>query len=198
MTTTKKNLTLILITVLLITSLSAVFTTRAASLPVTGAQAAPIAASAAASPAKGSLTATKVVAHGLFTYTVVQNGNSVPTGGSSVGQYAAAAKKKSIGLLAHNYLAGGSFASLKVGQLITVTFSDGSTKTYKVYSVQTYQATDPNDFSQPFINSNGKKVSARTVFNAAYKANQVTFQTCIAKNGYSSWGVLFVIAKEVP
>lgn len=194
MTTTQKTLTLIAATALLVASLSAVFTTRAASLPQTGAVSAPI---AAARPAKASLTATKVEVPGVFSYTVEQSGNSVPSGGSSVGQYAAAAKKKAIGLLAHNYLAGGSFAYLKVGQQVIVTFSDGSTKTYEIYSIQTYQATDPTDFSQPFINSNGKKISARQVFNAAYKSNQLTFQTCIAKNGYSSWGVLFVIAKEV-
>ncbi|MBI3159166.1 MAG: hypothetical protein HYZ26_06175 [Chloroflexi bacterium] len=196
MTTKNKTLTVVLAAALLAASLFSIFSSRAAaaSLPQTGALSAPV---AAAPLAKGSLKATKVEVPGVFVYTVEQSGNGVPSAAGSVGQYAEAAKKKSLGFLAHNYLAGASFAALSPGQLVIVTFSDGSTQTYEIYNVLTFQASNPDDFSKPFINSSGKRLTARQVFSAAYKANEVTFQTCIAKDGSSSWGLIFVQAKLV-
>ncbi len=190
MTTKSKSLYLLLIAALLGASL--LTAARPAALPLTGS---PDATIAAAPAAKNKLTVTKVEAPGVFTFTVQQSGNSVPSAAGVVGQYAEASKRGSIGLLAHNYLAGGSFSALKNGQKIIVTFSDGSTKTYVVYNTLTYQATDPNDFSQPFLNSKGKKMTAREVFSQAYKSNLVVFQTCIYKDGHSSWGVMFIQAK---
>ena len=110
-----------------------------------------------------------------------------------IGQYATAAEAGNIGLIAHNYAAGGSFYILAIGDEIVVNYIDGSTQTFIVNNVLRYQASTPGVFSS-FIDSNGKQVSAQSVFNQAYKRNQVTFQTCISREGSQSWGLLFVQA----
>jgi len=140
----------------------------------------------------GSGNAIQVSVSGKFSYQVVQSGNSAPSG-YVVGQYSVAAKRGNIGFLAHNYAAGSSFYALSFGDEVVVTFSDGSTKTFTVNNVLRYQASTPGDFSS-FIDSKGNTVKAQTVFNRAYKRNQVTFQTCIARDGSDSWGLLFVQA----
>lgn len=192
MTPKNKTLTLLLAVAFLAASLLAAAGPN--NLPQTGAVTTALAAQPAA---RNNLTATRVEVPGVFTFTVQQSGNKVPNAAGVVGQYAEATKRKSIGLLAHNYLAGASFSALTRGQRIIVTFSDGSTRTYQVSNVLTFRATDPDNFSKPFLNSNGKKVSARQVFAQAYKANMLVFQTCISKDGHSSWGVLFIQAKLV-
>lgn len=136
---------------------------------------------------------TEVRATGKFAFPVVQSGNNTPTG-NVIGQYAYAANRGSIGLLAHNFAAGASFYTLAGGDEVIITFSNGKTKRFVVNNVLRFQATDPNDFSKPFIASNGKEFTAKQVFNQAYKSNWVTFQTCIQNAGSPTWGLLFVQA----
>ncbi|KAA3648086.1 MAG: hypothetical protein DWQ07_03580 [Chloroflexi bacterium] len=143
---------------------------------------------------KNAKTAVSVTAGSLFTYSVSQNGNKAPSTGGVVGQYAYAASKGSIGLIAHNYLAGASFYSLTAGTEVTVDFSDGTTQTFVVQTARRYQATDPDDYGKPFIDQRGKQVSTRQVFNQNYKQGKVTFQTCITKDGINTWGLVFIIA----
>lgn len=128
-----------------------------------------------------------------FTYQVVQSGNNAPAG-NVVGQYAYAANRGSIGLLAHNYAAGASFYTLNNGDEVLITYNNGTTKRFIVSNVLRFQASDPNDFSQPFFSSNGKELTAKQVFSQAYKTNWVTFQTCIQNGGSPTWGLLFVQA----
>ncbi|TAK13395.1 MAG: sortase [Anaerolineae bacterium] len=163
-------------------------------LPQTG-----IAAVDTPAPAhKGRAAAvTRVTAAGLFDYPVIQNGDSAPSAADTVGQYAAAARRGSIGLLAHNHSAGRSFFVFSIGDLITLTFDDGSTQSYEVTAIHIYQATDPDDFSQPFLDDRGKELKAKEVFNREYSPGTLTFQTCIAKDGHSSWGLLFIRAEPV-
>jgi len=137
-------------------------------------------------------TVVQVTVPGKFSYPVVQSGNQSPSG-FLVGQYSTAARNGNIGLIAHNYAAGASFYSLAMGDEITVTFSNGSTKTFVANNVLRYQLETPGDFTS-FINSNGQTVTAKTVFNQAYKRNQLTFQTCIAKNRNQEWGLIFILA----
>lgn len=81
-----------------------------------------------------------------------------------------------------------------MGDIVTVTFTNSSSRSYVVNNVLKYQATDPDNFNQPFLNSKGQEVPTIKVFTKAYKNNGLTFQTCIAAEGYSSWGLLFVQA----
>jgi len=130
---------------------------------------------------------------GKFSYPVVQSGNNPPSG-NVIGQYNYASSKGNIGLLAHNFAAGSSFYALSNGDEVIITFSDGRTKTFVVNNVLRFQATDPNDYSKPFLDPNGKKWSPQQVFNRAFKSNGLTFQTCIENSGSATWGLLFVQA----
>ena len=194
MTNAQKSPTVLVLTILLLVA-AITSSTQAAilptALPVTGIATIPDSTAQLAKNGVGKVTSVSV--GNTYSFSVTQFGNSVPSDGS-LGQYAGAASKKNIGLLAHNYLAGAAFASFWIGAEIKVTLSDGSTKTFVINNVMRYQATDPNDFSKPFIDSNGKQISTRALFNRAYKRGGLTFQTCIAGNGSSTWGLLFVLA----
>ena len=143
---------------------------------------------------KKAKSVVSVSAGTLFTYPVSQSGNKAPSSAGAVGQYAYAAGKGSYGFIAHNYLAGASFYGLTAGTEIIVTFSDGTTQSFVVQTARRYQATDPNDYSKPFIDGKGKQMTTRQVFNQNYKSGQVTFQTCISKDGSNTWGLVFIIA----
>ena len=111
-------------------------------------------------------------------------------------QFGMASQYGSIGLLAHNYLAGASFSKLTSGTEIYLVFGDGSTKKFQVNSVKRYQALSPNDPYSKFVNldSSENTLSSSDVFNETYADHDLVLQTCISKNGLSSWGRLFVMA----
>jgi hypothetical protein len=173
-----------------------VFGNSSHDLPVTGATQAlqqPNLQAIQKEPVAKVNTVTQVSVTGKFTFSVVQSGNSAPAG-NLVGQYAYAANKGNIGLLAHNYAAGSSFYAIANGDEVIITFGNGRTKSFVVNNALRFQATDPNNFNKPFLDSNGKEMSPKQVFNQAYKSNGLTFQTCIENNGSSTWGLLFVQA----
>ncbi len=141
-----------------------------------------------------SSSITKVSVPGLFSYPVVQSGDNAPNQAGVVGQYSRAKDNGNIGLIAHNYLAGSIFSWISKGNEVQVTKSNGEVEYYVVSNILRFQASDPNNFSKPFINQNGQSVSAEDVFDMAYRSGIVTFQTCIAKNGISSWGIYMIQA----
>jgi hypothetical protein len=112
-------------------------------------------------------------------------------------QFAAASSLGSTGLLAHNFLAGEKFPEMQVGQRVYLVYGDGKTIAYMVTTILQYQALQPESPYSNFIDlSNGAPMSATEVFNAAYgRQGAVVFQTCIAANGNSSWGRLFIVAQ---
>jgi hypothetical protein len=112
-------------------------------------------------------------------------------------QFGAASSYGSIGMLAHNYLAGSYFSGLSSGNVISVIYGDGKTVDYTVSQVRQYQALSPNSTTSNFIDlSNPSKTLTSTdVFKQTYgKSGALVLQTCISKDGNSSWGRLFVIA----
>lgn len=137
-----------------------------------------------------------------FALTVVQqpsgNGGYVATSSSSVvTQFGIASNYGSIGLLAHNYLAGKYFSNLSTGTTLTLVFGDGSKKNYTVSEIRQYQALNPSNVYSNFVNVNdsSKQLSSTDLFNETYgKSGALVLQTCIDKDGNSSWGRLFVIA----
>ncbi len=124
----------------------------------------------------------------------------VSTTPETLTQYAAAAKYGTTGLLAHNTLAGSTFASLSHGALITLVYGDGHTQRYVVSKVKKYQALAPTsaysqfiDLAQPY-----HTLTSTDLFNQTYKlGNVLILQTCIANGNEASWGRLFVIAEPV-
>jgi hypothetical protein len=140
---------------------------------------------------------------GLFALSVRQqpagNAGYVSTAANTVTQFGMAANYGVTGLLAHNYLAGRSFSALVAGQVVSVVYGDGSVKKYAVSGIYQFQALDPTNPSSDFVNLNtGARLTASNLFGQMYGgAGHLTFQTCIARDGNSSWGRLFIIATPI-
>lgn len=114
-------------------------------------------------------------------------------------QFQNASKNGVIGLLAHNYLSGRSFYRLKQGDQLGVVYGDGAVKYYQVAGMYRYQKIDPADMSSSLVDlSNGVVVSSGQVFERFYSGvDHLTLQTCLEKDGLSTWGLYFVVALPV-
>jgi len=111
-------------------------------------------------------------------------------------QFAMASQYGNIGLLAHNYLSGRLFSRLSVGEEVRLVYGEGRVEYFVITEVLRYQALEPNSQWSSFRSlDNYDVLSAEQMFKRAYAGDHhVTLQTCIASNGNSSWGRLFVIA----
>ena len=114
-----------------------------------------------------------------------------------VTQFELASRVGSTGLLAHNYLAGESFSSLKEDQKFYLIYGDGQVQTFVVTEILRFQALQPtNPWSEFRDLENGDFLTASAVFSKVYdKPGRVIFQTCITIGSNISWGRLFVIAE---
>ena len=141
-----------------------------------------------------------VFADGTFALPVVQQGGNsgyVSTRNNTLTQFGLASDYGSTGILAHNYLSGKYFSSLSSGQTISLVYGDGSVKNYTVSEVRRYQALSPNSQYSDFVNlgDTTKQLSSSDLFLETFgQSGALVLQTCISKNGSSSWGRLFVIA----
>ena len=111
-------------------------------------------------------------------------------------QFRLAAQYGSIGILAHNFLAGENFFELSEGMIVTIVYGDGSTDDYLINSIQEYQALSPYSPYSEFIDlETNQKLTATELFYHVYaNENIVVLQTCIEAEGIDSWGRLFVSA----
>jgi hypothetical protein len=158
-----------------------------------------------AQPVSGNDTTTisSVFVPNVFFYPVVQqpvnNTGYVSPLEDLITEFALPQKYGSIGLLAHNDLAGDSFDELSIGQKIYLIYEDGGVNRYAVSQIYRFRALEPNDTRSQFEDlSTGEVLTARQVFLRMYTgAAHLTFQTCIDANGEKSWGRLFVIAEPV-
>jgi hypothetical protein len=141
---------------------------------------------------------------GLFAFRVVQqspgNDGYVSPAADAITQFSMAGQYGVTGLLAHNYLVGSYFKSLKAGQEIRIVYGDGRVAYYQVSTISRYQAVSPLSVTSNFIDlATGTEYSAQQTFMQFYAGNHhVTFQTCIAKGNEPSWGRLFVVAHPIP
>lgn len=140
-----------------------------------------------------------VYVDGVLAYAVTgQNGDAayVTTNPAEVTQFGLAAQYGSTAFLAHNYLAGARFSQLSEGQIVTLVYGNGSTANYVIDAVRQFQALSPDSTQSRFVDLNsGDELSASNLFYQMYNSdNSVVFQTCIANDGVSTWGRLFVIA----
>jgi hypothetical protein len=123
--------------------------------------------------------------------------NYVSTNDGEVTQFSSASQYGNIGLLAHNYLSGKSFSHLAIGQEVHLEYEDGKTESFIITEILQYRALQPKDPFSSFQDLNNKDeiLSASQMFERVYAgSHHITLQTCIAKNGNSSWGRLFVVA----
>lgn len=115
-------------------------------------------------------------------------------------EFALARKYGSIGLLAHNYLAGKAFFQLKPGDLIALVYGDGRLETYRVLRLERYQALSPNSPYSTFVDLNNPqtRLSSTELFMRIYgSGKRLVLQTCIEQNGQPSWGRLFILAEPL-
>jgi hypothetical protein len=117
----------------------------------------------------------------------------------TVTQFQMASANGSIGLLAHNYIAGAYFFDASVGDEISVVHGNGQVDDFQVKSILKFQALNPTNVSTDFIEiTTQKKMSVEEIFKLVYGGKpHLTLQTCIAKGNVSSWGRLFVIAEPI-
>jgi len=127
------------------------------------------------------------------------NAGYVSNNASEVTSFGLASQYGSKGFLAHNYLAGANFFDLNNGDTITLVYGDGSTQDYRIQVIRSFQALQPNSTQSNFVDlDNGGNLSASELFYQIYNSdNPVVLQTCIANEGISTWGRLFVIAVPV-
>lgn len=135
----------------------------------------------------------------VLAYSVTgQNGNDafVSEMPDAVTKFGLAAQYGSTAFLAHNYLAGASFFDLSESQIITLVYGDGSTADFQIQSIRRFQALSPDSTQSNFRDlESDEQYSASDLFHQMYNSdNSVVLQTCIANEGISTWGRLFVIA----
>lgn len=135
---------------------------------------------------------------GVLAQPVVQQRSSldVSTDPEAITQFRLAVKYGSIGLLAHNYLIGGKFFEIEIGDLAYVIYGDGHYQIYRVTEFADYQALTKTVFRE--VNSRNS-TGQYTLVDRIYGANndRLVFQTCIEKNGNLSWGRRFILAELV-
>jgi hypothetical protein len=149
-------------------------------------------------------TAVGIFVPGVLALPIVQQPLDQPyfvsTDASVVTQFRLAMAQNTIGLLAHNDLAGAMFSDLDVAQHAYVVYGSGAIQEFLISTIKRYQALDPESPFSSFVDldTNGTPLSSSTVFNNIFSTgNQLIFQTCIAKDGEGSWGRMFVIATHV-
>ena len=106
----------------------------------------------------------------------------------------------SIGLLAHNHLAGSYFTSLQENDLIVLVTANKEYKLYKVQKILSYQALSPNSPYSNFVDlkDSNRILSAVDLFMEVYtEEGSLVIQTCIERGGEPSWGRLFIQAFPV-
>ena len=103
-----------------------------------------------------------------------------------------------IGMLAHNYLAGEHFDELEIGDTIFLVYGATQFVTYTITNVERYQALTPNSPYSAFVSLDDPEVqlSAESLFYQIYgQEDALVLQTCIEKDGELSWGRLFITAE---
>jgi len=130
----------------------------------------------------------------------VDNAGYVSSTDGMLTQFSLPSQFGNVGLLAHNTLSGKFFFQLEVGQEVRLVYGDGRVEYFIIQRILQYQALQPNS---PYSNfrdlSSDEILTAEQVFRKVYTGDRhVTFQTCIAANGISTWGRIFVIATPKP
>jgi hypothetical protein len=140
----------------------------------------------------------------LFALPIIQqpdtNAGYVSTADNTLTQFGMASQFGNVGLLAHNYRSGQYFNQLLPGMKLKLIHGDGHIEYFLVAHVYRYRATSPFSVTSDFVDLDTQEyLTATDLFTKVYKGpRHVTFQTCISRDGNSSWGRLFVIAKPEP
>ncbi len=137
---------------------------------------------------------------GVFAMPIIQQPVGYPgfvsQSDGEVTQFRMAAEVGNVGLLAHNYLSGASFANLAPGQEVRLIYGDGQVEYFVIDQVLQYQALQPYSPNSEFRDLDTSiTITAEELFRQVYRGERhVTFQTCIEANGNKVWGRLFITA----
>jgi hypothetical protein len=113
-------------------------------------------------------------------------------------QFDLASRYGTVGILAHNDLAGAEFSNIELDQYAIVVYGDGQIEYYLVSRVEKYQALSPTSTYSDFVNLDGsnERLTANLLFKRIYgPGDRLVFQTCIEAQGNPSWGRMFIIAE---
>lgn len=119
---------------------------------------------------------------------------------NAVTQFFTASYYGSIGLLAHNTLAGSYFFLVDFDDPIYVVYGDGHLETYRIIDIRYYQALSPNSPYSSFVNlaNPDQTIGYEQLFYDTYGiGGRLVMQTCVERDGMDSWGRLFIIAEKV-
>lgn len=148
-----------------------------------------------------SETITGIFVNDAFAMSVVQQPASQPgfvaATEETITEFGMARDYGSIGMLAHNYLAGEKFFELSAGEPIYLVYGDRGIVKYTILEIDSYQALSPNSPYSSFVNleNPNEQLSAADLFYRIYDQDDVLIlQTCIEKEGNESWGRLFIVA----
>lgn len=111
-----------------------------------------------------------------------------------------AEKYNTIGLLAHNDLAGKDFNKLLPYMRVILIYGNGRVNSFTITDVKYYHALEPYSPYSNFedVENFGVKITAEDLFKQIYASdNQLVFQTCIAAGREPAWGRLFVTAQQI-
>ena len=114
-----------------------------------------------------------------------------------VTQFASASSYGTVGLLAHNTLAGAAFFDLKIGDKVLLLYGDRGARPYTIQSIRQFQALDPTNPYSDFIDlqANNQRLNSKDLFKQIYSTgDRLVFQTCIDLDGQASWGRIFITA----
>jgi hypothetical protein len=141
-----------------------------------------------------------VFAPNAFAAPVVQQPSNDPvyvsTAEDKITQFRRAQQAGTIGLLAHNYLAGQHFFELSEGEKLYTVNWDGSYQAYQVYAIEDYQALTLYSFRDV---ETEKNIDQYSLFDHIYRGDgdKLVLQTCIKKDSDLSWGRRFILAMPV-
>ncbi len=113
-------------------------------------------------------------------------------------QFAMASRFGTVGILAHNDLAGEKFSTIQKENDAVVVYGNGRLAYFIIDDIELFQALSPTSTFSDFINLDDPddRLTAGQMFSRVYgKGNRLVFQTCIAAHGDPSWGRMFVIAR---
>jgi hypothetical protein len=111
-------------------------------------------------------------------------------------EFGLAADYGSIGLLAHNYLAGKYLPEIETGEIIYLTYTSNVTHKYIAIEFWRFQALDPYSVYSDFILTvTGDHLTVEELFDFIYnRPGSLILQTSIAPG---AWGRLFIIAERI-
>lgn len=126
------------------------------------------------------------------------NPGYVTTRADAASHFALAQDHDTVGLVAHNTLAGRAFFDLVQGDQILLVYDNGSRHLFTVADIRRMQALSPLSATSAFRDLAHPEgtLTAQTVFNEVYGGTYpLVMQTCITQGGNEAWGRLFVLAQ---